>query len=551
MVVAGSAPMNSHGQVPAPNVGESPAAYADRVGRWCVAHASEPRRKELGQYLTPVKVAAFMAGLCGPPDSRRLRVLDPGAGAGVLSCALCEAHASRHGLKHIEIEAYEVDPSLAQCLVGSLSHARQWLHARGIVLDFVVLVEDFVTAQAGSLHGVPELFGEPRASSGQFDIAICNPPYFKLAKSDPRAQAAGKVVHGQPNIYALFMAVSASLLKPRGELVCITPRSYAAGPYFRRFRERFFATMRPEDVHIFESRQEAFSRDDVLQESVILHARHFTSQARERTPPLVTVSSSFGVSDLSHPHKRLVPLSEVVVTSARDVILRIPVRESDDAIARTVGSWSRRLRDYGLEVSTGPVVPFRSAAFLCRHGRVPAAHAPLLWMQNVGAMRVEWPCGRTGKSQFIAVTPASLPLLVPDGNYVLVRRFSAKEQERRLTAAPVLAGTMGSPWVGLENHLNYIHRPGGALTEEEAYGLAVLLNSRLLDAHFRTFNGNTQVSATELRAMPLPPLDTIAEMGRRARMAVDPRGIVDDLVEGTACVVSCHAPVSEVEHVQG
>jgi hypothetical protein len=39
--------------------------------------------------------------------------------------------------------------------------------------------------------------------------------------------------------------------------------------------------------------------------------------------------------------------------------------------------------------------------------------------------------------------------------------------------------------------------------------------------YFRVVNGNTQVSATELRAMPLPPLKLIVEIGRRARTALD------------------------------
>jgi adenine-specific DNA-methyltransferase len=82
-----------------------------------------------------------------------------------------------------------------------------------------------------------------------------------------------------------------------------------------------------------------------------------------------------------------------------------------------------------------------------------------------------------------------------------------------------LAGQLGAPYVGLENHLNYIYRPGGALTSDETYGLSALLNSTLLDRYFRTFNGNTQVSATELRAMPLPPLAVISELGRRVRVA--------------------------------
>lgn len=65
----------------------------------------------------------------------------------------------------------------------------------------------------------------------------------------------------------------------------------------------------------------------------------------------------------------------------------------------------------------------------------------------------------------------------------------------------------------IENHLNYIYRPGGDLSSEETRGLAALLNSSLMDTYFRRFSGNTQVSATELRALPLPPLELIIALG--------------------------------------
>ena len=136
---------------------------------------------------------------------------------------------------------------------------------------------------------------------------------------------------------------------------------------------------------------------------------------------------------------------------------------------------------------------------------------------------------RTSTPEYIERSGAEA-LLVPNENYVLLRRFSAKEEARRLTAAPYIAADFAVPDVGFENHLNYIHRPGGTLSDDEAWGLAALYNSRLLDAYFRAVNGNTQVSATELRAMPLPARETIIELGRCVKRLADPTDGLDVLV---------------------
>ena len=127
---------------------------------------------------------------------------------------------------------------------------------------------------------------------------------------------------------------------------------------------------------------------------------------------------------------------------------------------------------------------------------------------------VRWP-GTRRKQDFIKLAADERRLLVPNRNYVLMRRFSAKEDAQRITAAPYLSDRFDCGLLGLENHLNYIHRPGGSLTRHEALGLAALYNSKLLDTYFRAINGNTQVSATELRAMPLPAREVIEELGRR------------------------------------
>ena len=70
---------------PTPVSGESPTAYADRVGTWYVAKQSARHRKQHGLYLTPVAVAEYMAQRIDA-QGRRLRVLDPAAGAGAAPC---------------------------------------------------------------------------------------------------------------------------------------------------------------------------------------------------------------------------------------------------------------------------------------------------------------------------------------------------------------------------------------------------------------------------------------------------------------------------------
>jgi adenine-specific DNA-methyltransferase len=384
-------------------------------------------------------------------------------------------------------------------------------------------------SHAEALESSPRLF--PTKTTNGFDIVISNPPYFKIQRADPRAKVAAIVVHGQPNIYALFMAISAALIRPGGMLITITPRSFAAGQYFRLFRARFFSIMRPEAIHLFSSRRDAFWRDEILQENVILATRRCDNWSLQSNGEMVTISSSIGINDLSGRNKRNAAMSQVLDFTSRDKVLRIPVTSEDDKTLSIVHSWPGNLHAYGLEISTGPVVPFRATSLLCQSGIVPQTHAPLLWMQNVTAMQFDWPVEAKDKAQYISINAASRPLLVAEKNYVLLRRFSAKEQRRRLTAAPLLKGRLNSPVIGIENHLNYIYRPRGSLTPEETYGLAVLFNSRLIDTYFRIYNGNTQVSATELRAMPLPPLEVIVEMGRRAMLLHNPTGIIDTLVK--------------------
>ncbi|GEM_PF-1992353 len=172
--------------------------------------------------------------------------------------------------------------------------------------------------------------------------------------------------------------------------------------------------------------------------------------------------------------------------------------------------WQHNLRSLSLDVSTGPVVAFRACDVLTQNP--DKQNAPLLWLHNVRTMHVSWPV-ESRKPQYVKVSEQAKKLLIPNGNYVLVRRFSAKEEKKRLVAAPLISTVLKSKFIGIENHINYIYRKTGELSELETLGLSAILNSSLLDSYFRIFNGNTQVSATELRNLPLPAPRVIEKVG--------------------------------------
>ncbi len=506
-----------------------PTRFADRLGAEIVARKTAAVRKAGGLYLTPVEVADFIAGQASTGASE-VRILDPAAGSGTLLCSVVERLATAEiPIRKAELTAYETDPDLQEALAAVLDNLRRWAAERQVEVGVRIEKQDFVLTHAGNLRSNGHLFDTQ--SIEPFDLVVANPPYFKISKDDPRAQASMVVVHGQPNIYALFMAATAALLRKGGEFLFITPRSFASGPYFRLFRERFFANVRPVGVHVFGSRREAFGRDEVLQESIILRGVRDDGWQHNGGSFELDISGSAGIADLSHLTRRLLPLNDALDMASSTKVFRLPILPDEDAALRLVDSWTGSLHQYGMNISTGPVVPFRATEFLDQTGTPSENHAPLIWMNHVLAMQTTFPI-KTRKPQYISICASGKSLLLPNRNYVLLRRFSAKEEARRLVAAPWLKSIVPGPLLGIENHLNYIYCMRGELDEDEVFGLAALLNTELLDTYFRVSSGNTQVSATELRAMPLPPREMIVSIGQRVRKQTGGDERLDEIVRG-------------------
>jgi adenine-specific DNA-methyltransferase len=319
-----------------------------------------------------------------------------------------------------------------------------------------------------------------------------------------------ELISGQPNIYAFFMALSASMLKPEGEMVFITPRSFCSGLYYKKFREWFLNNVHITNIHIFESRKEIFDKDKVLQENIIIKARKFKKRSKQKE---VIISTSRN-KHFNNLRKINVQYNDVISNKNSEIVIRIPTSPLDADILHIVDAWTNTLKDLGLEISTGPVVPFRTKKYLLPEPTENQKSVPLLWMHNMQDMRVTWPLKKSKKASAFHIDYETMRFLLPIKNYVLVKRFSSKEQKRRLCAAVLLESEFRHKKIGIENHINYIYKPNGNLSVYEAFGIAALLNTTIMDNFFRSFNGNTQVNATDIRNLPFPEIEDIREIGK-------------------------------------
>jgi hypothetical protein len=143
---------------------------------------------------------------------------------------------------------------------------------------------------------------------------------------------------------------------------------------------------------------------------------------------------------------------------------------------------------------------------------------PLIYPGHLSLTGTVWPVPGLKKPNAILRNEATEKWLYPNGFYCVVRRFSSKEEKRRIVASVVEPSAFGHHSVlGFENHLNLFHENKRGLPELLARGLAVFLNTSAVDESFRRFNGHTQVNATDLKLMKYPSREALIELGMWAK----------------------------------
>jgi adenine-specific DNA-methyltransferase len=502
---------NAHAQMHTPVTSQT-----EHSERWRT-DADAPTRHELGQFITPKHVADFMASVFSIEDSD-IRLLDAGAGAGALTSAFVRRFINESRKpSRISVTAYEIDDRIIGRLRQTMDQCQVACETAGIEFVQEVRREDFLDAAAASLRG--DLFSTRLPS---FNAAILNPPYRKL-RSDSAARLVLRSVGIETsNFYTAFVALIIKLLAKKGELVAITPRSFCNGPYFKPFRDLLLDSMSLRRLHLFDSRSAAFGKDNVLQENLIFHA-----VKGEKQKDRVIVSHSSGHVSAKVTESS-VPYSEVIAPNDPERFIHVDVGANGDRPATFMNGFKATLADLDISVSTGRVVDFRSKDFL---RKLPEQDtAPLIYPCHFESGVVAWPKNDSKKPNAIVIHEKTIDLLVPRGVYVLVKRFSSKEERRRIVACIYDPAKVPAKRVAFENHLNYFHISGHGLSMTLAKGLAAFLNSTFVDSYFRRFSGHTQVNAADLRKLNYPTRSELERLGSKSEFAMTQREL-DQLLE--------------------
>jgi adenine-specific DNA-methyltransferase len=445
-----------------------------------------------GQYLTPRGIAEFMASLLeryGHTEDT-ISLLDPGAGLGVLFSSFIEKKIAANFNGNINVDAYEIDRTILPQLNNVEEGFRKLsnVHTQIIQKDFIKTASYEICA----------------GTNKTYSHIIMNPPYKKIASISDYRYCLRDIGVETGNLYSAFVAVAVRLLAMQGVVVAIIPRSFCNGLYFLPFRKFLLSKTELVHIHTFKSRKDAFKDEDVLQENVIIVLRKGMKQQQH-----VCISSSGG-KDFSDYVEHQVPFEDVVKPGDEQFYFSIPANGTN---GNRSYNFSTTYNDLEIEISTGPIVDFRMKDKLVE--TISDNSIPLLYPVHFKNGSFSWPVQSKKPNSIVLTEQEKEKIAYRRGTYILVNRFSAKEEKKRIRASLITENEIGTPYFTVENHLNVIHTSKNGLDTYLAGGLYVYLNTHYFDQTFREFSGHTQVNATDLRNVKYPTKIQLVEMGKQ------------------------------------
>ena len=306
------------------------------------------------------------------------------------------------------------------------------------------------------------------------------------------------IVHGQPNIYTLFIAMSLKLLKPNGIYTVLSPRNYLSGEYSKKLRKFIFSNYSLTHIHSFDKR----SMFKSVNQEVIISTFRNNSEIED-------VSISFNGYD-----PFLINFNSLIFDNNSLSIL-VPKKLEDILFFNNIKTLNYTLEDLGLKISVGPIVQFRNEADI-RQDIYDDNYAPLLISADIQNNNIIKYFERENKRKTHNKSISSKnKYLIKNSNYLIIRKITAKDDIDLVVSCILDKNYFKHDYLGLDNNLLYIHNiDKSEISLELCYGLYGFINSKQFKNLYFMINGTHTINVSDFNNIKFPSLSVLTEIGK-------------------------------------
>ena len=206
-------------------------------------------RKKIGQFFTSKETALFMANMFNfNLFGSSIKILDPGAGTGILTAAFVEVASQKKHIHDVDITCYENNPDVLPILKNTLLYLK---NNAPINIRYRIITDDYILSQANAF--------EHHTDVSKYDAVIGNPPYVVYTKKDKVTKKAVSDLYSIKdyktiecnNLYGFVMERSLSIISGEQRIGMIVPLSFTAAKNMLTLRNMF-----TESKHIYVSSYE-------------------------------------------------------------------------------------------------------------------------------------------------------------------------------------------------------------------------------------------------------------------------------------------------------
>ena len=452
--------------------------------------------KNTSQFFTPYDTAYKMISTINFKvfkDYDTLYILEPSAGCGILIASLTLYILENcQNTKKIHIDSYENDYEVFSILCDNLKLLKQFISENSdLIFSYNVINDNFIEKIKNSWT--------EKSNFKQYDIIISNPPYKKINQTSDEAIIMENIVHGQPNIYTLFIAMSLKLLKPNGIYTVLSPRNYLSGEYSKKLRKFIFSNYSLTHIHSFDKR----SMFKSVNQEVIISTFRNNSEIDD------VIISFNGYEPF------LINFNNLIFDNNSLSIL-VPKKLEDILFFSNIKTLDYTLEDLGLKISVGPIVQFRNESDI-RQDIYDNNYAPLLISADIQNNNIIKYFERENKRKTHNKSISSNnKYLIKNSNYLIIRKITAKDDVDLVVSCILNKNYFKHDYLGLDNNLLYIHNiDKSEMNLELCYGLYCFINSKQFKTLYFMINGTHTINVSDFNNIKFPSLSILTKIGKK------------------------------------